>query len=166
MPFNVDSGEINVTRWRFLNHVCSLFVYNNTTRFCVLHLWFGSQHFFNWYWPWGLKPRGSDKQSMRREMRCGLSFQIIVRSTVSLFCFSLFILREGGGVKSSTSYLFNCEGVQLCNMYLLFLRIKDVFKKNFFLWKMDCYWNNFLRILFALSIRHVVRIILLLFLKY
>lgn len=43
-----------------------------------------------------LNQEGADKQSMRREMRCGLSFLIIVRSTVSLFCFSLFIGGWGG----------------------------------------------------------------------
>lgn len=84
--FNLDFGEIKVTHRKFLNSVCLLFVYNNTTRFCVLTVWFGSQHFFNWYWPGDLNQEVRIyKQSLRREMRCGLSLQMVVRITVCTF---------------------------------------------------------------------------------
>lgn len=72
-PFNLDFGQIKVTHRKFLNSVCLLFVYNNTTRFCVLTVWFGSQHLFYWYWPGDLNQEVRIyKQSLRREMRCGM----------------------------------------------------------------------------------------------
>lgn len=68
----------------------------------------------------GTKPRGADKQTLRRvlnAMRPLISFQMIVRSTVS-FLFSLFM--GGGGV------LTILYGVQSSFVHLSIIIIKEV----------------------------------------